>query len=96
MKKVLVCCGSSMITSSVAINKLKEVFKKENIDVTFGQCKFSEVPSMAKTFKPDVIVPTGPLDEKAAGGVPIVRGTSFITGVGEKETVEQILNILKK
>ncbi|MBA5850691.1 PTS sugar transporter subunit IIB [Clostridium sp. cel8] len=96
MKKVLVCCGSSMITSSIAINKLKEIFEKEGIDVKFGQCKFAEVPSEVKSFQPDVVVPTGPLDDKDAGGVPVVRGTCFITGVGVDKVVDEILDILKK
>ncbi|WP_052447415.1 PTS sugar transporter subunit IIB [Clostridium polynesiense] len=95
MKKVLVCCGTSMITSSLAINKLKKAFKEENLDVKIGQCKFSEVPGMIKTFQPDVIVPTGALNDKNTGGVPVIRGTSFITGVGEKETIKAILDIIK-
>jgi len=96
MKKVLVCCGSSMITSTVAINKLKTEFKRLKLDVRIGQCKFSEVPGMIKTFAPDLIVPTGALDEKHTLGVPVVRGTSFITGVGREETMKAILEILQK
>lgn len=84
-----------MITSSVAVNKIKEALIKEGIDVTFGQCKFSEVPAMIKTFKPDLIVPTGPLDEKMAEGIPVVNGTSFITGVGTEETIKKIMNLIK-
>lgn len=95
MKKILVCCGSSMITSSIALNKVKEALKKAKIDAQFGQCKFSEVPMQVKTFKPDVIIPTGALDEKMAAGVPIVRGTCFITGVGVEQTMQQIFEILK-
>ncbi|MDK2806083.1 MAG: galactitol system component [Thermoanaerobacterium sp.] len=96
MKTVVVCCGTSMITSSVAINKLKEVFEKEKLEVKFVQCKFSEVPSIVKQYNPDVIVPTGPLSEKAANGVPVVRGTSFISGVGIDKTIQEVLDILKK
>jgi len=96
MKRVLVCCGSSMITSSIAINKLREIFENEHIDVKFGQCKFSEVPSEIETFHPNVVVPTGPLDEKDAKGVPVVRGTCFITGVGVDQVVNEIIDILKK
>ena len=96
MKKVMVCCGTSMITSSAAINKLKEVFKKEKLEVQFIQCKFSEVPALVQTHHPDVIVPTGALEEKMAGGVPVVRGTSFITGVGVEQTVASTLAVLKQ
>lgn len=95
MKTILVCCGSSMITSSVAINKLKEAMAREGIEVKFLQGKFADVPSLVESFKPDIIVPTGVLDEKAAGGVPIVRGTCFITGVGILEMIAKVVEILK-
>lgn len=45
MKKILVCCGSSMITSTLALNKIKNFMAQEHIDVQFVQCKFSEVPA---------------------------------------------------
>ncbi|WP_196595332.1 PTS sugar transporter subunit IIB [Pectinatus frisingensis] len=94
MKKVLVCCGSSMITSSIALNKVKEALKSTDIKAEFSQCKFSEVPSKVDNFKPDIIIPTGALDEKMAKGTPVVRGTCFITGVGVKETLDKILEVL--
>lgn len=96
MKKILVCCGTSMITSSVARNKLQTALSKEGMETKFEQCKFTEVPSMIKSFKPDVIVPTGPLDEKVAEGIPVVKGLAFVTGVGEKETIQKILSIIKE
>ena len=33
MKTIIVCCGSSMITSSVAVTKIQERLKQEGIDV---------------------------------------------------------------
>ena len=95
MKKILVCCGSSMVTSTVALNNIKEACQKAGIDATFAQCKFAEVPFQIKTFTPDLIVPTGPLDEKSAGGVPVVKGIAFVTGVGIDKTIAEILDILK-
>lgn len=97
MKKILVCCGSSMITSTLTINKLKKAMSEAKIpDVKFIQCKFSEVPGIVKTEHPDVIVPTGALKDTLTESIPVVRGTAFVTGVGEKETVNQILEILRK
>lgn len=96
MKKIIVCCGTSMITSSIAINKVKAALASANIESKFLQCKFSEVPAQVKTFQPDLIIPTGALDEKMANGVPIVRGTCFITGVGVEQTLKIIIDILSK
>ncbi len=96
MKKILVCCGSSMITSTLALNKIKNFAAKENIDVQFIQCKFAEVTARVASDHPDLIVPTGMLNESAAGGVPIVKGTCFITGVGVDQALQQIKDVLTK
>ena len=58
MKKIMVCCGSSMITSTMAINKLKQAMHDAGIDAKFIQCKFAEVQGKVKEERPDVIVPT--------------------------------------
>lgn len=96
MKKILVCCGSSMITSTLALNKIKTYMEKEKIEVQFIQCKFAEVPARVSSDHPDVIVPTGMLDESAAGGIPIVKGTCFITGIGVEQALERIKDVLGK
>ena len=92
MKKIMVCCGSSMITSTIAINKLKTAM---GIDVKFIQCKFAEVQGKVKVERPDVIVPTGALKDSLTDSVPVVRGTCFVTGVGEKEAIDEIIKILR-
>ena len=55
MKKILVCCGSSMITSTLALNKIKNFMAQEHIDVQFVQCKFSEVPAQALRQRKEVL-----------------------------------------
>lgn len=96
MKKIMVCCGSSMITSTLAINKLKTAMAAAGIEVKFIQCKFAEVQGKVKLERPDVIVPTGALNSALADSVPIVRGTCFVTGVGEKQAVDEIVKILRE
>lgn len=95
MKKIMVCCGSSMITSTIAINKLKTAMASAGIDVKFIQCKFAEVQGKVKVERPDVIVPTGALKDSLTDSVPVVRGTCFVTGVGEKEAIDEIIKILR-
>jgi PTS system galactitol-specific IIB component len=84
-----------MITSSVVVNKLKMALQKEKIDAKFHQCKYSDVPTMVSSVKPDVVIPTGQLSSSAAGGVPVVNGISFLTGIGVDATVQKIVEILK-
>lgn len=95
MKTIMVCCGSSMITSTLAINKLKTAMEKEGIPVKFVQCKFAEVQGKIQTERPDVIVPTGALKDTLTDDIPVIRGTCFVTGVGEKEVLDEITNILR-
>ena len=45
--------------------------------------------------RPDVIVPTGALKDSLTDSVPVVRGTCFVTGVGEKEAIDEIIKILR-
>ncbi|HJE96043.1 MAG TPA: PTS lactose transporter subunit IIB [Ligilactobacillus acidipiscis] len=95
-KTVIVCCASSMITSTVASEKIKEIAQKNNLpEPRIIQCKFSEVQGNLATNKVDLIVPTGKLDENVTGSVPVVLGTAFITGVNEEKAAEDIAEVLK-
>lgn len=95
MKTIIVCCGSSMITSSVAVTKIQERLKQEGIEVKIIQCKFAEVIGNIEQYNPVLVVPTGTLKEEQTKGVPIVKGTSFVTGVNEEATLDKIVSYLK-
>ncbi|RRC94046.1 PTS lactose transporter subunit IIB [Erysipelotrichaceae bacterium OH741_COT-311] len=95
MKTIIVCCGSSMITSSVAIAKIQERLEKEGIQANIVQCKFAEVASNVDQYHPALIIPTGALSEEQTKGVPIVKGTSFVTGINEEATLDKIVSYLK-
>lgn len=95
-KTIIVACASSMITSTVTVNKIKEFTKDANIDVNIIQCKFSEVASHIKNGTIDLVVPTGKLDENVLQGVPMVLGTPFVTGVFEERAISAILEILDR
>ena len=56
----------------------------------------AEVQGKVKEERPDVIVPTGVLKDTLTDDVPVVVGTCFVTGVGEKATIDKILEILSK
>lgn len=49
----------------------------------------------SRSSAPDVIVPTGALKDSLTDSVPVVRGTCFVTGVGEKEAIDEIIKILR-
>lgn len=96
-KTVIVACASSMITSTVASNRIREIAKENGLpEPRILQLKFSEVQSALETNDVDFIVPTGKLQENVTKGIKVIPGTSFITGVNEEKTVSSILESLKE
>ena len=88
MKKILLACEAGVCTSTMAINKLKtEIEKRDKLKyITLGQCKILEIPSKAADY--DLIVATTQVNAKL--DIPVIMGMSFLTGIGIKETVDEI------
>lgn len=96
-KTVIVCCASSMITSTLASEKVRSIATENGLpEPNIIQCKFSEVQGNLSTNKVDLIIPTGKLDSNVTGNTPVILGTPFVTGVGEERATEEILAALKK
>lgn len=92
MKKVLVACGNGIATSTVVAQKIREACKENGIDVSVTQCKLLEVESKAAQY--DLMVTTGMF----TGGnvtIPVIGAISLLTGFGEEETMQEILDKLR-
>lgn len=95
-KTVIVCCASSMITSTIATGKVKDIARENGLpEPRIIQCKFSEVQGNLTTNHVDLIIPTGKLDDNVTQGTPTILATSFITGINEDRTKQEILKALK-
>lgn len=95
-KTVIVACASSMITSTMASNKIKDIAKKNGLpEPRILQIKFSEVQGALATNNVDFIVPTGKLQENVTQGVKVILGTPFVTGVNEEKAEQAVLEALK-
>lgn len=92
MKKVIVACGGAVATSTVVANKIREIAKREGIQVEVSQCKVNELDS--KKDYVDLIVTIAKV--KKDYGVPVVHGVAFISGINVDVTEEKILDILRK
>ena len=90
-KKVVVACGGAVATSTIAANKIMELCSEYDIDVEICQIRISEIESHLAGAS--LIVTTTKI--KRDYGVPYVSGISFISGIGEAQTRETILAILK-
>lgn len=93
-KKILVACGTAIATSTVVAKKIEKVCKENGIDCKTVQCKASEAVSKARTLKPDVIV--GTCQIPGDPGVPVINGRSFLTGLKLQDTIDEIMEVLKK
>ncbi len=90
-KKVIVACGGAVATSTIAANKILELCREYDIDVDICQIRISEIEFHLDGTS--LIVTTTKV--KKDYGVPYVSGISFISGIGEEQTREAILAILK-
>ncbi len=92
MKRILVACGNGIATSTVVATKIREKCEENGIAVTVTQCNLLEVNAKADNF--DLLVTTG----KFTGGnvnIPVVGAISLLTGIGEEETLDQILDYVR-
>lgn len=92
MKRILVACGNGIATSTVVAIKIREKCEDNGVSVSVTQCKLLEVESKVDDY--DLLVTTG----KYTGGtvnIPVVGAISLLTGFGEEETLEEILNHVK-
>ena len=71
--------------------KLKELLEERGIDAIMSQCRVSEVPSVISGAQAVVATSQVPFDID----VPVVDGIPFLTGIGIKEVIDQIEEILK-
>lgn len=93
MKRVLVACGNGIATSTVVATKIREKCEENGVAVMVNQCKLLEVEVKADDY--DLLVTTG----KFTGGkvnIPVIGAISLLTGMGEEETLNTILEELKK
>lgn len=89
-KKVIVCCGGAVATSTIVAQKVQEIIDREGLDAQIAQIRINEIPS---NLPADLIIPTSKFEEDY--GIPIIVGTGFISGLGADELEAQIIEVLK-
>lgn len=91
-KNVLLVCGTGIATSTVVGEKVKKIAKENDFDVNINQVKVTEAKNHIKNNKVDLLISTTQLPFEV--DVPFIKGLPFISGVGEKEVIEKVKNIL--
>lgn len=93
MKNVYVVCGTGIATSTMVRLKIQNFLAANGVDANVSQFRVAEL-SPAR-INADVIVATTEMPAEYASVVPVVNGISLLTGVGEAETLQTLLDILK-
>ena len=92
-KRIYVCCGSGIATSTVIAKKVREALDAKGIPYTLDQCTVQQISSKVATLKPDLIVSSAQITTDVQG-VPVVMGRSFLTGIKKQETIDEIIDSL--
>ena len=96
MKKVLIVCATSIATSTAVAMKIKDFCHQNNISVEVKQAKGQDYYAKGNSFTEgfDLVITTiTPIDNPKT---PTLHGSPLITGLGEKELLDEILEILKE
>ncbi|XJS10887.1 PTS sugar transporter subunit IIB [Aerococcaceae bacterium WGS1372] len=92
--KVLSVCGSGTVTSSMVAGTLKETLKDEhNIHVSTTESRPTEALQLVQNGNFDFIIHTSPLP-KGDYGVPVINAAGLLTGFGEDEFFEEVLEVI--
>ena len=88
MKRILLCCGSGIVTSTAVANKVRTALEERGHkgDFNITQCRASEVATKSVDY--DICVSTTVL-----GGdchCPLVIGTKYLIGVGTEPITDEI------
>lgn len=89
---IVVACGTAIATSTHVAIKLKELLSERGIEITTTQCRVPEVPSYADNA--DAVVATAQVPYDIP--IPVINGIPFLTGIGVKEVIDELEEILLK
>ncbi len=93
MKKIYLVCGTGIATSSVLRVKIEGYLEEHNMQATVQQLRVAELnPGLVDA---DVIVSTTAIPPEIREKAPVVDGIPLITGIGEQEALQKVLEILK-
>lgn len=89
-KRIITLCGSGIASSTICAQKIKKALEEKGVDADVKAISFRELKG--EILDVDLVVSVTP--GLKVENVPVVNGVPFMTGIGEKEVLEQIYKIL--
>lgn len=90
--QILVCCGSGIATSAVAVDGVEMACKELGIKYHISKGAVMNIKAMAPNF--DVVFTTNNYKENVA--CPVMNVLGFVTGINESKTMEEVKNLILK
>lgn len=87
---VLCVCGSGIVTSSMLLVRVQDIFDEEKISCSVDTTSPNELESILGSRAVDLIITTTPLTEMKNIKCPVILGHALLSGHGEDEVVEEI------
>ena len=93
---VLCVCGSGIVTSSMLLVRVQDIFDEEKISCTVDTTSPYEMESIIASRPVDLIISTTPLTEMKNVKCPIILGHALLSGHGEDEVIAEIRSLGRK
>ena len=90
MKRILVVCGSGIATSTAAVMELQSQLDDRGVEVDITQCDVFTVEQNLTGV--NLIASTCALSGTYA--VPVVSVVALLTGIGDDEVINEIVELL--
>ncbi len=92
MKTVYVVCATGIATSTMLRLKIASFLQQHGIQAEILQYRVTELTP--ERVRADAIVATTGMPPEFEGAAPIINGLPLITGVGEQEALQALLDAL--
>lgn len=94
MKKILVACGSGIVTSTTVLTKLKALLDNNGFSGQYRINQIKVTEAAGKSDSADFLIATTVKPENLK--CEFVSGIPFLTGMNLKETEDKIIELMKK
>lgn len=88
---VVVACGSGVATSQTVASKVNRMLQADKIDAKVEAVDMKSVDRYLKNAAAYITI----IRDKREYGLPVIDGIAFLTGVGQKEQYQKLLEAIK-
>lgn len=88
---IVVACGSGVATSQTVASKVNRMLRADKIDAEVEAVDMKSVDRYLKNAAAYITI----IRDKREYGLPVIDGIAFLTGVGQKEQYQMLLEAIK-